>query len=178
MTEQRLPDIRSQLVDLKRHLVAVMADEQRLYQRHVEATREAERWRRRAELAVYRGIDDLSRAALERSQKHSAEASRYYQEYLEQKEYVERMKARLLDLEIRAREGPTFSRPVDISPVERSLAHLDRWEDRAREARARLAARAELERDEVAEKLAALERESQLEQQLADLKRKLGKPSP
>ncbi len=171
MSEPR-QDARSQLTDLKRRLVVMIADEQRLYQHHLEAAREAERWKRRAELALGRGIDDLSRAALERSNKHAAESERYRQHYLEQKGHVERMKSRLLALEIRARAGVTLSALPDTAAVERNLAYLDRFDERAREERARLAAQAELERDELAEKLAAMEREDRLERQLAELKRR------
>ncbi len=171
MSEQSLQDVRSQLEELKRCLVASMADEQRLYQRYVESDREADRWRQRAELAVGKGIDDLARAALDRSNRHSAAARQFQEQYLEQKGYVEQMKTRLLELEAQAREGRALPRrPLDSSRIERSLAHLERWEERAREERARLAARTELDRDELAEKLAALEREDQLERQLAELK--------
>lgn len=175
MSNQGLHEIRSQLTELKRLLVAAMADEQRLYQRHSEANREAERWRQRAELAVGRGSDDLARAALARSNGFRDRAAEFHRQYLEQKGYVERMKVRLLELEARGLERPVpLLRAPQVERLERSLAQLERWEGRAREERAMLAAWAELERDELAEKLAALEQETQLEQQLAELKRKLG----
>jgi phage shock protein A len=176
MIDRSQQDVRSRLTDLKRRLVAAVADEQRLYQRHSEANREADRWRQRAELAAGRGADDLARAALERARRHASVSLQFHEQYLEQKGYVERLKGRLLETERRIRERPaTVTRPIDTEKLERSLAHLERWEERLREERARLAAMAELERDEVEEKLAALEREAQLEQQLAELKRKLGR---
>ncbi len=175
MVKQEIQDVRSRLVELRRLLAASMTDEQRLYQRQVEEDREADRWRRRAELAAGKGEDDLSRGALERAGRHAARAAELRIQYLRQKEYVEGMKARLMDLETRARALPSVvSPPADTFRLERTLTRLQRQEERAQEQRARLAAYAELERDEVAEKLAALEREAQLERQLVELKTRLG----
>jgi phage shock protein A len=174
MANREAEDARSSLPELRRMLAASMADEQRLYQRYTEEGLEADRWRARAELAVSRGDDELARAALERAGLHGARSREHHAQYLDQKAYVEDMKARLLGLEIRARSPLPASVPVDFGKVERTLARLHRQEERAAEERARLAALAELERDEVAEKLAALEREDRLERQLAELKAKLG----
>ncbi len=171
MSNPIVSDVRSQLIELKHRLVATMADEQRLYQRHTEASRVEDRWKRRAEMAVSKGSDELARGALARANKLEADAAEFHRQYMEQKGFVEQMKVRLLELETLARSRPTtLPPPPDVERLERSLAGLERWEDRAREERARLAAWAELERDEVAEKLAALEREDQLERQLAELK--------
>lgn len=175
MANQEIREVRSRLVELKQLLGASIADEQRLYQQQVEEDREADRWRQRAELAARKGEDDLSRGALERAGRHAAKAADLRVQYLQQKEFVEGMKARLMSLEARARALPSaVSPPVDTTRLERTTGHLQRQEERAQEERARLAAYAELERDEVAEKLAAMEREAQLERQLAELKQRLG----
>lgn len=175
MANQEIGDVRSRLVELRRLLAASIADEQRLYQRQIEEDRDADRWMRRAEMAASKGEGDLSRGALERADRHAARAAELRIQYLQQKEYVEGMKARLMALEMRVRALPSaVSLPVDTTRLERTLSRLQRQEERAREERARLAAFAELERDEVAEKLATMEREVQLERQLAELKSKLG----
>jgi phage shock protein A len=175
MANQEIPDVRSRLMELRRLLAASMADEQRLYQRQIEEDREADRWQQRAKLAAGKGAGDLSGSALERAGRHAARAADLRIQYLQQKDYVEGMKARLLELETRARALPfTVVPPVDTSRLERTLSSLRRQEERAQEEQARLAAFAEMERDEVGEKLAALEREDHLERQLAELKSKLG----
>ncbi len=174
MSEGRVQDARSQGADLKRRLVAAIADEQRLYHRYNEATREAARWAARADLAHAHGSEELSRAALGRSRRHESEAVRYHQEYLEQKAHVERMKTRLMELESGIVGGGRLGvQAVGFPGLEPNLSRTRRFEERAREERARLAAQAELERDELAEKLTALEREDRLERELAELKRKL-----
>src|SRR5665811_274996 len=104
-------ETRSQLPELKRHLAAAVADEQRLYQRYFEADREAGRWRRRAELAVSRRDDDLARGALGRANRYAAHAEEHHRQYLEQKGYIESMKVRLRDLEVGA-----LPRPVALPP--------------------------------------------------------------
>jgi phage shock protein A len=167
-------ETRSQLAELKRHLAAAVADEQRLYQRYSEADREAGRWRRRAELAVSRGEDGLARGALERANRFAAHSEEHRNHYLEQKQYVEGMKGRLRDLEagVPPRRVALVPPPVPLE-TERRLRQLEQMEERARDERARLAAWLELERDELAERLAEMEREDQLERQLAELKRKI-----
>ncbi len=166
-------DVRSRLAELRRLLVASMADEQRLYQRYAETSHEAERWRERAGLAASRGMDDLAKAALERAAEFEAHASTHHLQYLEQKTRVVEMKARLLRLETAMRTS-TPRIVIGSAGQERRLAQLREQEERAEDERRRLAALAELERDEVAEKLAALEKEDRLERQLAELKAKLG----
>lgn len=173
MVNQHTEDMRSRLAEARRMLAVSMADEQRLYQRFSEARREADRWRARAHLAVSRGMDDLARPALERSGEHEAHSSEFHLQYLEQKGRVEEMKRRLLDSELAA-SSPSSPLVADLARTERTLARLRRQEDQAGERRARLAAMAELERDEVAERLAVLEREDRLERQLAELKSRLG----
>ena len=173
MATERIEDMHARIVELRRLLVASMTDEQRLYQRFQEARREADRWRARAGLAASRGMDDLARAALERAAENEARASEHHLQYLEQKSRVQEMKSRILGIEA----GVGTTRPLvtaDPTKVERTLARLHHQEERAEEQRARLAALAELDRDEVAEKLAALERDDRLERQLAELKARLG----
>lgn len=165
----RNPEARSQSTELKRHLATAMEDEQKLYQRYFDAEKEVSRWRQRAEFAVVRGEEELARGALERSNRHAARAAEYHRQYLEQKGYVESMKSRLRQMETGLRPRPA----VEVADIERSLRELDRLEIRAREDRAMLSAWMELERDELAEKLAALEREDQLDRQLAELKLRL-----
>lgn len=168
--------VRSQLIELRRLLSGAMADEQRLYQRHLDSTREAERWRSRAGLAAERGEDELAKGALARASRADSRAAQYQGHYLEQKEYVERMKRRLLELESGGYPVRAGGRAPDAAEVEKSLLWLRAETERLRDERARLAAWAELERDELAEKLSALEREDQVERQLAELKAKLAEP--
>ncbi len=174
MIDRSRQEVRSKKLELRQHLVAAITDEQRLYQRHTDAVREAERWHQRAKLALGKGLEDLAREALVRANQHSARATDFERQYLEQKSYVERTKSRLRALESGVQPVSQL-RPSSNPKVERSLARLEQQEERAREERARLAALAELERDPLSERLAELEREDLLERQLAELKQKLGR---
>lgn len=175
MANVRVEDVRTSLSEIRRLLAGSMLNEQRLYQRFSEASREADRWRHRAALAASRSADDLARAALERSAEHEARASEYHLHYLEQKAHVEAMKARLVALEAQSRLGPLPRRSTaEWARLDSTIERLRAQEGRIADERAKLAAIAELERDEVAERLAALEREDRLERELAELKSKLG----
>jgi len=169
-------DVRSQIIELKRLLVSAIADEQKLYQRYSDADGEANRWKKRAEIAVGKGADDLAMGALARANQYASRAAEFERQYLEQKGYVERLKARLRALETGVGEPTSIvagcSKRAEIALE--ALERMERREERAREQRAMFAAIAELERDELAEKLAALEQEDQLERQLIELKRRLG----
>jgi len=160
--------------ELKRMLVRAIADEQRLFQRHSEAMREADRWRRRVELALSKGESDLAGAALVRWEGLVAHASRVEREYQAQRAHVERMKEMLRELETATPPVPAAPAPRAVEP--RRLAAVERREGAAWVDGTRLAAAwADLERDELAERLEALEREDLLERQLRELKQRLGR---
>lgn len=176
MTNPGVQDARSQLQELKRQIVAQMGTEERIYRRYMEADREADRWRGRARLAVNRDDENLARAALARSARYEAEAAEFRRQYLEQKGHVEGMTSLLASLESRPAGTPArATRPLEMARLERNLLELDRQRERAAEQRARAAAWAELERDELAEKLDALERADRLDRQLAEMKERLGR---
>jgi len=117
MSEQGSQDIRSQLSHSNMSSGGD-DDEQRLYQRNTEATRESDAGREGPSWPES-GLRDLARAALERSARHAAQAAQYLQQYLEQKQYVEHMKIRLLDLETRARQpSPSLRRSTPSDWIE------------------------------------------------------------
>lgn len=178
MSNPAAQDARSQLQELKRQIVAQISAEERIYRRYTEADREADRWRSRARLALERDNEELARAALARSARHEGEAAEFRRQYLEQKGHVERMKVLLLQAESRpatSSPSPRPAAPLDLARLERNLLELERQRERAREQQARTAAWAELERDELSEKLDALERTDRLERQLAEMKQRLGR---
>jgi|GEM_PF-7114729 len=131
MIDRSRQEVRSKKLELRQHLVAAITDEQRLYQRHTDAVREAERWHQRAKLALGKGLEDLAREALVRANQHSARATDFERQYLEQKSYVERTKSRLRALESGVQPVSQL-RPSSNPKVERSLARLEQQEERDR----------------------------------------------
>ncbi len=101
MLKQVVLDMENQLMQVKTQVAIAIADQHLLDKKKVEHEQQAAEWRRKAELAVQKGQDDLARAALERAlsqdqlaigfttqaedQKHEADSLRQALHKLEQK---------------------------------------------------------------------------------------------
>lgn len=70
MLKQIVLDMENQLLQVKTQVAIAIADEHLLEKKRAEHEVEAAEWRRKAELAVQKGHDDLARAALERALSH------------------------------------------------------------------------------------------------------------
>jgi phage shock protein A len=70
MLKQIVLDMENQLIQVKTQVAIAIADEHLLEKKRAEHEHEAGEWRRKAELAVQKGHDDLARAALERALSH------------------------------------------------------------------------------------------------------------
>jgi phage shock protein A len=70
MLKQIVLDMENQLLQVKTQVAIAIADEHLLEKKRAEHEHEAAEWRRKAELAVQKGHDDLARAALERALSH------------------------------------------------------------------------------------------------------------
>ena len=101
MLKQVVLDMENQLMQVKTQVAIAIADQHLLDKKKVEHEQQGAEWRRKAELAVQKGQDDLARAALERAlsqdqlaigfttqaedQKHEADSLRQALHKLEQK---------------------------------------------------------------------------------------------
>ncbi|MGA9587450.1 MAG: PspA/IM30 family protein [Terracidiphilus sp.] len=101
MLKQVVLDMENQLMQVKTQVAIAIADQHLLEKKKAEHEQQAAEWRRKAELAVQKGQDDLARAALERAlsqdqlqigfttqsedQKHEADNLRQALHKLEQK---------------------------------------------------------------------------------------------
>src|SRR6201986_2221948 len=72
LLKQIVLDMENQLLKLKTQVAIAIADQHLLEKKRAEHGRESADWRRKAELAVTKGQDDLARAGLERSLSHEA----------------------------------------------------------------------------------------------------------
>ena len=61
MIKQIILDMQNQLLQVKTQVAIAIADEHLLTKKRTEHEREAAEWRRKAELAVQKGMDDLAR---------------------------------------------------------------------------------------------------------------------
>src|ERR1700755_96265 len=70
MMKQLVLDMENQLLQVKTQVAIVIADQHLLEKKRKEHDSATEEWRKKAELAVSKGKDDLARAALERALSH------------------------------------------------------------------------------------------------------------
>jgi phage shock protein A len=70
LLKQIVLDMENQLLQVKTQVAIAIADEHLLEKKRAEHVAQAAEWRRKAELAVQKGHDDLARAALERVLTH------------------------------------------------------------------------------------------------------------
>ena len=67
LLKQLVLDMENQLMQVKTQVAIAIADQHLLERKRLEHERQAEEWKRKAELAVAKGHDDLARGALERA---------------------------------------------------------------------------------------------------------------
>jgi len=70
LLKQIVLDMENQLLQVKTQVAIAIADQHLLEKKRAEHAEQAAEWRRKAELAVQKGRDDLARGALERALSH------------------------------------------------------------------------------------------------------------
>ena len=189
MIKQYLIDMHNQLIQVKTQVAAAMADEQKLYQRYMDAQNQADDWQKKAELAVQKGSDDLAKEALQRRNSFQETADGFKAQYDEQKKEVDILKDSLQKLEGKIQEAETKkdlliarSHVADTQNLvhattdrlndQSAFDGFGRMEDKVRQKEAMAQASSELETDPLEDKFAALEKNDDLDRQLAELKAK------
>lgn len=84
MLKQLLIDMENQLLQVKTQVAIAIADQHLLEKKAVEQRETADGWRRKAELAVDKGEDELARLALERALSHDGMAESFARQVNEQ----------------------------------------------------------------------------------------------
>jgi phage shock protein A len=172
--------------------VAEMIAQEKLLEADMERNANLSReWGGKAELAVSRGADDLAKEALRRKIDYDNNAQAYLSQLQSQQQVVAKLKHDLNELEnkyesaVRNREAliARHRRAVAQQKVAQTSAQLtsmdpsselNRMEQRIRMEEARAAAVSEVQgRQSLDDQFAALEGDSELDRQLADLKAKV-----
>jgi len=195
VVRQLIYDMNNQLLQVKTQVAASIADEKQLKQRWEENESKARDWQRRAELAVEKGQDDLAREALARRNSFQTTADGFKEQYEQQSRQVEVLKDALHQLEAKIQEAATkqdllIARSrrakaetkirTTLSGLDRSSAmgQFQRIEEKVSMQEARAAALGELDRDTPDRRFELLERESDIDLQLAALKAQKGLAAP
>jgi phage shock protein A len=190
MLKQVVLDMENQLLQVKTQVAVAIADEHLLERKRAEQEHLATEWKRKAELAVQKGNDDLARSALERAlshdqltagfaaqaedQKHEADHLRQALHKLSQKLNETRAHSEMLIAEHRranavgraakARGAAGNSHEQTVARL-KSRVHL--------KAGANAAAKELLASESLEEKFHVIESEDKVEQLLNDMKLKM-----
>jgi phage shock protein A len=187
MIKQVILDMENQYMQLKTQVAVSIADQHMLEKKLKENEDAGSDWMRRAERSVDKGQDDLARAALDRYHTSQRLALSYREQVDDQKAQVEALKAALMKLEQKLDEAKS-KRELLLARHRRSIAlgkaaraqtalgdnakspSFDRLRDRVNRSEAVASAEVELATDDLAERLTRIDRDTEVERLLQDLK--------
>ena len=191
LIKQVILDMDNQYLQVKTQVAVSIADQHMLEKKQRENEEAGRDLMRKAELSVEKQQDDLARAALDRYQTSQKLALSYREQVEDQKLQVETLKNALIKLEQKLDEAKA-KRDLFLARHRRSLAlgkaaraqsafgdnsksaTFDRLKDRVNHTEAIASAEVELISENVGERLDSLDRNTEVERLLADLKSKLG----
>lgn len=191
LIKQVILDMDNQYLQVKTQVAVSIADQHMLEKKLRENEEVGRDLMRKAELAVEKQEDDLARVALDRYQTSQKLALSYREQVGDQKLQVETLKNALIKLEQKLDEAKA-KRDLFLARNRRSLAlgkaaraqsafgdnsksaTFDRLKDRVNHTEAVASAEVELLRENVGDRLDRLDRDSEVERLLADLKSKHG----
>jgi phage shock protein A len=187
MIKQVILDMENQYLQVKTQVAVSIADQHILEKKQREQEDTGKDWMHKAELAVDKTQDDLARAALDRYQTSSRLAQSFLEQVNDQKAQVETLKNALIKLEAKLEEAKS-KREMLIARHRRSVAldkaakaqvaigedsknaAFDRLKDRVNHTEATANAEVELLTDDITEKLNRLDRDTEVDRLLTDLK--------
>jgi phage shock protein A len=193
--EQSLLDMREQLTKTKQEVAAAIADEKKLQGQVEREKKQGEDWERRAMLAVNEGRDDLAKQALMRHAEHVQNAQQLHETWVRHKADTESLKSslrqmndRIEDLkrkknvliarqrraEAQGRIQETMSSMGDKSAMDAFERMEEKIDDMERQALAASELAGELSGDSLQQEFKALEYHGSADQQLLELKEKMG----
>ncbi len=187
MLKQVILDMQNQLLQLKTQVAVAAAGHHLLMKKQQEHEQAAADWMRKAELAVEKQQEELARTALERSVSARNTAGRYNEQVADQNVQVENLKSALTKLEgklveTQARCEMLVAQNRRARAVERAgdarlklddnaaSVVFDRMKNKVQQTEAFGAAKAELLNDSVDDQFAHLEKQTEVDRLLAEIK--------
>jgi phage shock protein A len=191
MANEYLRQLTNEEYEVKTSVAQAMADSTRLNRLEAQYMGDTETWDRKAEAALKAGDEALAKAALARK----LQASKLFTEYTEQsdkqEEQVAKLQEALVQLQTRiaetrakrdliiakknrAQTQEAIQRTVRRASEVSALDKLDQLEQRVDERLDRAEAMSKLEGDTLENKFKDLERDTEVDAELAELKRRLG----
>ncbi len=192
---QLITDMRTQLTKAKQEVASAIADEKKLHAQVEKEKQQADEWERKAMLAVEQNRDDLAKQALMRHSEHVQHAQQLHETWTRHKQETESLKGSLRSLndkieeakrkknlliarqkraEAQARIHRTMSSMSDKSAFEHFERMASKIEETERKALAAAELSEELEGDDLSRQFEALEYSGSGDNQLLELKKKMG----
>ncbi|HZS71829.1 MAG TPA: PspA/IM30 family protein [Candidatus Acidoferrum sp.] len=193
MIKQVILDMENQYIQVKTQVAVSIADLHMLEKKFKENEDAGKEWMRKAELAVDKSEDDLARAALDRYQTAARLSQSFREQVEDQRAQVETLKTALQKLGAKLDEAKAkrdlllarHRRSIALNKAARAQSTLgdqaksatfDRLRDRVHHTEAVATAEVELLRDDVADRLARLDRDAEVERLLSELKERRSLP--
>ncbi|NJN15584.1 MAG: phage shock protein A [Oscillochloris sp.] len=191
MANEYLRQLTNELYEARTGVAAAMADETKLEQRRVAYQAEADQWQGKAEAALRAADEDLAKAALSRKVQAQKLADQYRQQETAQEEQVNALQDALVNLETRIAEVKAKkeliiakkNRAATQEALQRTASSigrlsaidkLDQLEEKVDDRLAQADAMAKLEQGSLETRFRDLEKDQEVDSELAELKRKMG----
>src|SRR5512147_3177130 len=199
MLNQLIVDMKTNLAKAKQQVASAIADEKKLQADAESMKKQAEDWERRAMLAVQEGRDDMAKQALGRYNEHMQGAQQLHETWLKHKAETEALKLSLRQLndkieeakrkknilvarakraEAQQRIQETMSGMSDKSAFESFERMAEKIESMERKAIAAAELQQEFQGDDLMQQFKQLEYKGSSDQQLLELKAKMGMLGP
>jgi len=193
--EQLIIDMRGQLAKAKQQVASAIADEKRLSAQAEQEKKLSEDWEKRAILAVQEGRDDLAKQALLRHNEHVQNAVQLHETWVKHREETDKLKGSLRQLNDKIEEAKR-KKNILVARQKRAAAHkriqetmssisdksafetFERMAEQIEHEERKLLAAAEindeLSGDNLMKQFKGLEVKADADEQLLELKRKMG----
>lgn len=187
MIKQIILDMENQLLQVKTQVAIALADQHLLIKKQKEIEEKSAEWMRKAELAVDKQKDDLARGALERLMSYRQLTESFEQQVEDQKVQTENLKVALHKLEQKLAEAQS-KRDMLIAQHRRAravskasdaqsaigdgskVAAFERMKNKVMHSEAVSQAKVDLLAESLDDKMAALEKEEQINKLLTEIK--------
>ncbi|MEI8308205.1 MAG: PspA/IM30 family protein [Chloroflexales bacterium] len=192
MANEYLRQLTNELYEARTSVAAAMADETKLEQRRISSQRETDQWQSKAEAALRAGDEVLAKAALARKVQAQKLTEQYQQQETAQEQQVTALQDALVNLETRIAEVKAKkeliiakkNRAATQEAIQRATASmgggasaidkLDALEEKVDDRLAKADAMSKLEQGSLENKFRNLEKDQEVDSELAELKRKMG----
>ncbi|MFP4134238.1 MAG: PspA/IM30 family protein [Halothece sp.] len=189
--EQAVNDMQQDLVKLRQAVAQAIASQKRTERQASQAKSTAEEWKKRAQLALEKGNEELAREALTRRQNYQQTADNLEGQLSQQNQVIDKLKSDMRKLENKISEAKTkkdmyIARARSAETTQRlnemmqgvntgsSLSAFEQMEEKVMEMEASAEATQEMGQDDVEQQFAALETGGNVDAELQQMKSQSG----